>query len=226
MLKPKKRLVKAQLKEDQFVLYTAHAEAWFEMHRKEVFLGFGALVLVVAGVFLFNWSRSAANDSALFQELLARDALARSDLDSAMIKSDAILEDYSGTNSAAVASMVKGRVYEARGQFEDAEKTYQKVADSYSSNKYLGFGAYYALASIALGKSDYDKAGELFLKAASKYSDHFNAAQALLEAGKAYEKANKFPEAKRAYQKAIKDYPKSRATDTARDNLAKVEFMH
>jgi TolA-binding protein len=226
MLKPKKRLVKAKLKEDRFVIFTAQAEAWFETHRRELMYGAVAVVVVVAGIFVYNWSRTTAANNAMFDELLVRDAFARSDLDSAMIRADAIIEDYSGTNSAAVALMVKGRVQEARAQFDDAVKTYQQVVDDYSSNKYLGFGAYYALATIALGRLDYSKAGELYSKAADKYADHYNASTALLEAGKAYEKANKYPEAKQVYRKVISDYPKSRSTDTARDNLAKLEFMH
>jgi len=225
MLKPRKRLVKTQLKEDQFVLMTAKAEAWFELHRMKVLYGIVAVVVAVGLGLAINWSRTTAAKNATFDEMLARDAYARADFDSALIRADAILDDYSGTSSAAVALMLKGRIFEQRAQFDEAVKAFEAVIDDYSGEDYLAFGAYYALGTIAAGKSEFEKAAEYYEKAASKYSKHFNAPAALLEAGKAFDKANKSPQAKSMYRKILSDYSKSRAADAARDNLAKLEFM-
>jgi len=225
MLKPRKRLVKAKLKEDRFVIFTAKAEVWFEQNRRHVIYGAGGIIVVVALAVAMGWSKSNATKNAAFQELLARDAYARTDYDSTLIRANAILEDFSGTSSAAVALMLKGRVYEQRGQFEEAEEAFKQVVDDYSEHEYLAFGAYYGLAMIALGRSDWNNAGDIYAKAASKYPHHFNAAVALLEAGKAYEKANRYPQARVAYRTILTDYPKARSADAARDNLAKLEFM-
>jgi TolA-binding protein len=225
MLKPRKRLAKTKLKEDRFVIFTAQAEAWFEQHRKQALYGILALVVLLAAGIAFKLSKSSAEENASFQELMARDAFARSDLDSTLVRANAILDDYSGTNAAAVALMLKGRVYETRAQYDDAVKAYQDLVKDYGNREYLAFGAYYALATISIGKGDYEKAGDLYSQAANKYPSHFNASVALLEAGKAFEKIHNYPQAKAAYKKAISDYPKSRASDTARDNLAKLEFM-
>jgi len=225
MIKPKKRLVKAKLKEDNFVLFTAKAETWLENNRKEVLYGFSGLILVVALGFIFNWSKANSAKKAAFEELLARDAFARTALDSALIRSDVILEDYSGSNSAGVALMIKGRVFESRGELDKAVEVYEKAIDDFSGDEYIGYGAYYALGTIALGRNDFAKAAEYYDKAASKFSKHFSAPDALIEAGKAHEKAGHFAQAKSSYRKVLSEYPKSRSADMARDNLAKLEFM-
>jgi TolA-binding protein len=225
MIKPKKRLAKAKLKEDRFVILTAQAEAWFEKYRQEALYGVIGVIVLIGAVFAYNWSRQTTEQNASFDEMLARDAYARNDLDSALTRANAILEDYSGSNSAGVALMLKGRILEQRGQLDEAVKVFEEVTDDYSDQEYLGYGAYYALATIALGKSDYETAAKHFESAGSTYPKHFNAAVAYLEAGKAFEKAGKTTQAKSVYRKVLSDYPKSRSADTARDNLAKLEFM-
>ncbi len=225
MIKPKKRLVKAQLKEDHFIIFTAKAETWLEANRKEVLYGFTGIILVVALGFIFNWSKANSEKTAAFEELLARDAFARTALDSALIRSDMILDDFSGSPSAAVALIIKGRVFESRGEFDKAVEVYEKALEDYSEEEYIGYGACYALGTIALGRNDFSKAAEFFDKAAAKFPKHFSAPDALVEAGKAHEKAGKFAQAKSSYRKAMGDYPKSRSADAARDNLAKLEFM-
>lgn len=225
MMKPKKRLVKAKLKEDRFVIITAKAEVWFEEHRRPALYAVVALLLVAVAGIAIGWSKSAAEKSAAFAELMTRDAYARSDFDSALVNADAILEDYSGTTSAAIALMVKGRVFESRGQFDEAEKAFQELIDDYSDREYLAFGAYYALGTIAMGKSDYEPAAQYYEKAAAKHPQHFSAPVALVEAGKALEKARRYPQAKQIYRQVLSHYPKSRSADAARDNLAKLEFM-
>lgn len=224
MLKTKKRITKTKLKEDRFVLFTAQAETWIENHRKELLYGISGVILVVLLGVGFNWSRSNAEKNAAFEELLARDAFSRAALDSAVIRADVILDDYSGTSSAAVAQMIKGRVHEARGELEEAAACFEKVINDHSGEEYLAFGAYYALGNIALGQNDPDKAASYFEKGSSKYPNHFSAPVALVSAGKAFEKAGKFNQAKTAYRKVLSKYSKSRSADNARDNLAKLEF--
>ncbi len=225
MIKPKKRLVRAKLKEDRFVIFTAKAETWLETHRKEVLYGISGLILIVAAGFVFNWSKADTEKKAAYEELLARDAYTRAALDSALIRSDVIIDDYSGASSAGIALMIKGRVNEARGDFDKAIEAYEKVIDDFSNQEYVGFGAYYALGTIALGRSEYEKASEYYGKAASNFPKHFSAPDALIETAKAQEKAGHFAQAKTAYRKILSDYPKSRSADIARDNLAKLEFM-
>ena len=87
MIKPKKRLVKAKLKEDRFVIFTAQAEAWLEANRNIVMYGIAGIVLVVALGLFISWSKDSSEKKAAFAELLARDALARSALDSALYRS-------------------------------------------------------------------------------------------------------------------------------------------
>jgi len=225
MLKPKKRLVKATLKEDRFVILTAQAEAWFEQHKMRVIYASAGVLAIAVIAAALSWSRTNAIKQASLAELLARDAYARADFDSTLLKANAILEDFNGTPSAGVALMLKGRVYEQRAQFEEAEKAFEEVIDDYADSEYLAFGAYHSLGTIAHGKSDWLRAAEYFEKAGSKYPGHFNAPVALVKAGEAFEKAGKISQAKSAYRKVLGDYPKSRSADAARDNLARLEFL-
>ena len=225
MLKPRKRLVKAKLKEDKLLVFTAKAQRYIRQNRRSITFATVGVLVVVCGFAVYNWSQRAEAAEAALDELLMRDAYARGELDSVLVRADRILDDYPRTSSAAAALMLKGRVHESRGEYEEAIETYERLLRKHSGEKYLAFGACYALGTIYLGKDDLEQAADFYLKAANDYPDHFNAPNALLEAGKCLEKLSRYEQAKRAYHKIIAEYPKSRTVNRARQRLTGIEFM-
>jgi|GEM_PF-1201279 len=225
MLKPRKRLTKAQLKQDKFILFTAQAQAWLTQYQKYILYGFIGLIVIVVGVSAVAWSKSSSEKQASFEELLARDAYSRGDIDSALIRAEAIIEKYEGTSAAGAAWMLKGKIHEQRGEFEPAIKAFEHVASKYDDQEYLAFGALYAIGMIHYGEHEYVKAGEYFDNAVKRYPKHFHCPVALVKGGEAYERGLRYTDAKRLFQRVVTQYPKSRSADGARESLAKIEFM-
>jgi tetratricopeptide (TPR) repeat protein len=225
MLKPRKRLVKAKLKEDKLLTFIARAQAWATKSQKPLLYGVGAAVVLAAGFTAIRVSRVSAGKTAAYEELLARDAFSRGDLDDALNRANAIASDYSGTHSASVASLLQGRIYEQRGELDEAEKAYRKLLGEYAGDEYLGFGALIGLGAVAYGREDFIQAGEFYKRAADKFPHHFSAAEALLNAGRAFKKGGKLDEARRVWRLALSGYPKSRLAGEIRGELENVEFM-
>ncbi len=225
MLKPRKRLVKAKLKEDKLLIYTAKVQGFISRYQRQLIYGLAAVVVIGGVVITTLWSKANAQKQAAFEGLLARDAYMRSELDEAITRSDMILEDYTGTRAAALALMLKGRVYEQRGELDEAARAFQEVIDDYAAQSYFAFGAYYALGSIHYGRGEYVEAARFYREAAEHYPDHFNAPVSLVEAGHCLKKARRYEQAGRIFRRVMTEYPRSRSVDKARKDLEEIEFM-
>jgi len=225
MLKPRKRLVKAKLKEDKLVTRTAQVQAFVHENSSMITYVLLAVVALVAIGFAIGLSRASAERKATFVNMQARDAYGRGDLDETLTQANIILEDYPGTRSAATAMMLTGRVHEQRGEIPEAIEAFRKLIDKYDRNEYLSFAAYYSLGSIYYGQEEYQEAARWFSDCAARFPKHFNTPYSLLEAGRAYKKSRKYDQAKSVLRKILTDYPKSRAVAKAREELEKIEFM-
>lgn len=225
MLKPRKRLVKSKIKEDKLITYTVKSQAYAKENWKTLGYGIVAVIIIIVAIGMFSISKRSAETQSTFDEMMARDAYARGEFEETLTRIDGILEEYSNTNSAASALMLKGRIFQQSGDHAAAEEAYREVARKFSHEEYLCFGANISLAVIARGREDFSLAADKYLEAASKFPGHFNSPVALFEAGTCLEKISKYDEAKRAYSRILKDYPKSRSADKARNNLADIEFM-
>ncbi|MBM3328826.1 MAG: tetratricopeptide repeat protein [Calditrichaeota bacterium] len=225
MLKPSKRITKAQLKEDQFLLATARIEKWFETNRRTVLYALVGLLVLGGGLAAYTWSRASAQKDAAFAEMQARDAFSRADFDSAMILAEGVIENFEGTKAAASAWMLKGKIHEQRSEFVEAAKAFERITHKYAGEEYLAFGAHYALGSMDFGNREFEKAARHFDLAARNFPKHFNAPVALVKGGEALERLQKYDQARGFYQRVVSKYPKSRAADGARESLAKIEFM-
>ncbi len=225
MLKPRKRLIKAKLKEDKLVTRTAQVQTFVREYSSKIIYALIVVVAVAAIGVSIVLSRASAQKKAAFVGMQARDAYGSGDLDETLMQANIILEDYPGTRSAAVAMMLKGRVYEQRGEISEAIEAYRRLVDKYGKHDYLGFGAYYSLGSIYYGQEDYEEAALWFTDGATRYPKHFNAPYSLLEAGRSLKKCRKYDRARVVLRKVLAEYPKSRAISKARSELEEIEFM-
>lgn len=207
------------------LIFVAKAQTFAQKYQKHILYGIIALVIVIGGSAAAIWAKKSSAADAVFEELLLRDAYARNNLDETLQRADDIINRYSSTPSAAVAWMLKGRVFQQRGNYDLAEDSFNALIRNHSSEKYLGFAAHYALGNISYGKKNYLEAAQHYQRAASRYPDHFHAAPALLDAGISYEKSKRYEDAKRVYRLILTKYDKSRSVDGARRNLELLEFM-
>lgn len=225
MLKAKKGPKKTQVQEDKLFTATIKAQLWYENNKKNLLIGLVSIVvlgLIITGVM---WSKKSAAENSSFDELMARDAYSRADLDETVRLSDVLIEQYAGTHSAGVGLTLKAKVHQQRGEMTQAIELYNEVVSKYGKDKYLTFGALYSLGNIYRSQGRSAEAADHYQRAAIRYPDHFQAAVALVDAGQAYEKASKYEDAKRMYRLVVSKYPDSRSIDTARKNLTLLEFM-
>ena len=225
MLKPRKRLTRATLKEDKFVTYTSTVQSFIQKNYLRIVLSVSAFIVIAAVGGFISLSKSSSEKTAAFESFMARDAYGRGEFEEVMKHVNIILEDYPGAKAAASAMMLKGRVHEQRGDIDDAVEVYKNLTKKYSEHKYLGFGAHFSIGSIYFGQEKYEEAAQHFSRAASTYPDNFNAPYSLLEAGISYKKIKMYDKAKTVLKKIISDYPKSRAVSRARNELEEIEFM-
>ena len=225
MLKPRKRLTRAKIKEDKFVTYTQKTQSFLDEHGFKIIIGAITIVAVVVVALIINYNRASTESKSSFVGLQAREAYGRGDLDETLVHAKTILADYPGSKTAAVAMMLVGRVHEQRGELDDAIDAYKQLIDKYGDQEYLSFGAYYSLGSIYYGLGEYENAARYFSDGATRYPDHFNAPYGLFEAGRCYKKNRKYQKAKATFRLVMSQYPKSRAVDKARRELEEIEFM-
>ncbi len=225
MLKPRKRLTRAKIKEDKFVTYTQKTQSFLHEHGIRIVIGAIAVVVVVVVSLVIGYNRASTESKSSFVGLLAREAYSRGDLDETLVYAKTILADYPGSKTAAVAMMLLGRVHEQRGELDDAIDAYKRLIDKYGNQEYLSFGAYYSLGSIYYGLGEFENAARYFSDGASRHPGHFNAPYSLFEAGRSYKKNRKYQKAKAAFRLVMSQYPKSRAVDKARRELEEIEFM-
>lgn len=224
MLKPRKSLDKKALKEDKLLTLTAKIQDQLTRNWKPTLYAVLAVAALFGGYKYFDWSRKAKEGEAALMQLRARATYQNGNADEAMILLDSVLTEYSGTSSTDEALFLKGRIFQERGDFPQAEETFKKVI-SKVEDQYLGFAACYGMGTMAAGQKNYEEAARHFKAAATRFPRHFNAPVALVEAGECLRKISKYEEAKEMYKKVMKDYPKARAADDARNNLAELEFM-
>ncbi|MDI6803907.1 MAG: tetratricopeptide repeat protein [Bacteroidota bacterium] len=111
--------------------------------------------------------------------------------------------------------LLLGRIYHLTGQYEEAEKLFNKILMDYKGTPAA------ALANIELGLSsanagDYNKAIEYFKKVLSdKNADSGLKEKASLQIGIAYYKSNDFKNSSEQFEKFINNFPKSEKINQA-----------
>ncbi|MDP8237704.1 MAG: tetratricopeptide repeat protein [Candidatus Hatepunaea meridiana] len=225
MLKPRKRLVRAKIREDKFINYTDSVQSFIEKNSRRLLYAILAIVVVFGIGTIVTVLNASKEKQAAFEGLLARDAYGRGSLDEALTHINILLEDYPRTKASAEGIMIKARVHEQRGEITEAIVEYRKVIDKHSDQDYLAFGAFYSLGSIYFGQGEYEEAANYFSEGASSFPENFNTPYSLLEAGKSYKETRNYQKARGALLRIITEYPKSRAVSKARTELEEIEFM-
>jgi TolA-binding protein len=225
MLKPRKRLVKTKIREDKLLVFTARVQGFASRNQRPILYVVGGVVVVAAFAGILVTSKASAERKAAYESFLARDAYSRGDLNEVITRTNTVIDDYAGTKGAAMALMLKGRVHEQLAEYEEAIQVYEELIRKYPGNDYLAFAAHLALGAIYKGRGDFLNAGRNYTDAAIKYPGHFDAPEALLDAGKSYRRAGAYDRARRTLRLVLSDHPKSRAATRARTELEDIEWL-
>lgn len=170
------RITRSKLKTDQFALEVEHSVEYVTEHRKQV-IQYGVVAAVVAliawGIWYYRDRQHEARENELSaamdvmqapvapngpagQLFFTTDALKNAAAEKAF---KPIIEKYSGSDEAAVASSYMGAISTDEGKLPDAEKYFRQAADSGNKN-YASVGKL-SLAQVYLSEGRKDDAEKL-----------------------------------------------------------------
>jgi tetratricopeptide (TPR) repeat protein len=201
-------------------------EHWIEKHLTIVLSTVGALALVVAGYFGYQYwvsSQDAQAQKEMFQ------AVRYFEMDSLKLALNGdgnnlgflqIIDDYRMTDAGKLANFYVGAIYMQQSKFQPAIL----YLEDYTSNDLLVQARAYSLIGDAhMELKDFDNAVKYYNKAANHEPNKFFTPSYLIKAALAYEKLNQNDKAKDVYQKIIDTYFDSQEYQNARKFKARLE---
>ena len=211
------------------------ATSTIEKFKKEVgpvgFIGaiVGLLVLVVAsGLFFLDYRKDQRNIDAQNEIFQAQYYYENDSLDYALMGDGRnlglidIIDIYSGTEVANLASFYAGASYLKQRQYEQAID----YLEDFSSSEILVQGRAYSLIGDAyMELGNFSDAADNYEKAANTVDDEYFSPGYLLKASLAYEKGTDFTGAIASLDKIINDYSQSVQVAEARKQKSRLEVL-
>jgi tetratricopeptide (TPR) repeat protein len=216
MLTKRKKLSKKEIKEDKLVTTYYKAIAFFEENKNRLAMYAGILAVVILAIVLFMNNKKKNNeiagtelarvmniyDSGNYLEAIEGRAGTK------LIGLKKLVDLYGSTENGEIAKIYIANSYNYLGKLDDANKYYQ---DYSGSNKMFKATALAGQASYQAYKNNYEKAADLYKKAAFVTDTDVLNPEYLLQAGINYMAAGKNSDAKELFDKIKKDFPTSTA---------------
>lgn len=209
MLTKKKKLTKKEIKEDKLVEFYYKTQSYIVENKNKVLMYVGAFAVVVVAVILFLNYRSSRNEEAgkllsrvmdLYEQGAYLEVI-EGKQGTNLVGLKKIVGDYGSTENGETAKIYLANAYAFLGQYDKAFELYEDYGgsnDIYKAAALAGQAGYYA------NKEDYEKAANLFKKAANVSEINPSRPDYLLRAGINFMKADQKDEAKALFQ-IIKD---------------------
>jgi tetratricopeptide (TPR) repeat protein len=217
----RKRLSKKQLKRDRFVERTFDWAHWAETHRREMVGGVIALVVLLAGFFVYRDVSRGAEEEAARDYLMARQGYFAGNYQLAVSDLQGFLDRHGGTPYADDALLFLGESQLQAGQPAEAVTTLQELLDEHGSSP-LADNARRLLA-VAYGQAgQLERAVAMYREAIENAP--FDEQKLQLHASLAglYETQSRKEEAVAEYQAIIELQPEGPAADEARREIAEL----
>lgn len=209
MLAKKKKLTKKEIKEDKLVEFYYKTQSYIVENKNKVLMYVGAFAVVVVAVILFLNYRSSRNEEAgkllsrvmdLYEQGAYLEVI-EGKQGTNLVGLKKVVGDYGSTENGETAKIYLANAYAFLGQYDKAFELYEDYGgsnDIYKAAALAGQAGYYA------NKEDYEKAANLFKKAANVSEINPSRPDYLLRAGINFMKADQKDEAKALFQ-IIKD---------------------
>jgi outer membrane protein assembly factor BamD (BamD/ComL family) len=216
-LTARKKISHKEIKKDKLVTGYFEAKNWFDNpeNKKKVFIGVGAVVLIVAAVFLYLNNRKSKNEEAelklsavisLYDQEKYQEAI-NGDPATGITGLRQIVDDYGSTTSGETAKLYLGNSYFNLKDYDNALKSFE----DYSGDKsIIKASCISGVGAVWEAKGDMKKAAEYFEKSAKVGKDVVTNEENLFYAIRAYSTAGDKENSKRIYDLLKEDYPKSK----------------
>jgi len=184
MLKPKRKITKKELKQDEFLEFVVRAERFLRRNAKLLaYIGIGVVVVVAIGL-LMNSSRKHAELQAAAALGAAQSVYDQGQYQQVINQLQPVVQQYAGTKSAGISVFYIGSAYDRLGNDSTAARYYQQYLDRYDNDPLLGASALASLGMIEASRGQYDEAQTHFQQAIRRAPHRFMAHQYSLEAAR------------------------------------------
>lgn len=219
MLKPKKKITKKEIKQDQLLTAYAKTTSFYYEYKKYVNYAITALVVVVIAIVVYMNNRRANNEKAateLGKVFSIYDAGA-SDVrqyqvaingqpERGIMGLKTIVDNYGTTESGATARFYLANAYLHLGQYDEALRQFD---DFDGDSDLLRAAALAGMGSCYEAKGDYARAASSFERAAGIAANQTNTPDYLSAAARCYGLAGEKERAVTLYKRLKNDYPTS-----------------
>lgn len=206
MLKPKRRLTRKEMKQDKFVTFVAEATDFFNEYKQIITFGLIGIIALAAISYFMIKSRQDANLFVSGKLMRAVDYYNANDFDSAIPILQSIVDDYSGTSNAGVATYYLASSYYFKENYVEARKYYEQYQSDYGDNRYFMSGSHAGLGACYSVEGDKEAAAQSYEKAFQENPASFGAADYLFAAARNYIDVDKIPKAETLLQRIVDDF--------------------
>jgi len=201
-------------------------EEFLEKNKKMVMIVGGAIALIVAGYFLYNYWVTTQNENAqneMFQAIYYFEA---DSLDLAL-NGDGnnygfleIIDNYGMSDAANLSNYYAGAIYLKKGEYISAVEHLEKFS---SSDLLIQARAYGLIGDANMEMGNTEDAANSYMKAANYNTNEHTSPGYLMKAAVAYESIEDYSSALDCYDTIVKEYVKSSEYQNARKNKARLE---
>ena len=188
------------------------SEAFFDKNKKTILIAIAAVVLVIAGFFLYKAYVSGPREDKASTALAKGQEYFNNEMFDKALNGDGagyagfvkVADDFSGTDAANLANLYAGLCYAHLGNMQEAAsylENYDAADDAMVSPAAVG-----ALADVKASLGELDEAVELFKKAADKADNNTLSPQFLIKAGEILESQGKKEDALKLYEQIKAKY--------------------
>ena len=223
MLKPQKKISKKELKEDKFVKTMMETRAYIEENSRTVTLITAAVLAVIISVMLYNYfhAETLEKSSTLLGEAQVEyQNMSLAKAERLLVR---LMDEYSGTNSAAQGRFLLGNIYYQQNKIEAAKEEYLEVIDSYSGSDILTASGYAGYGACLEREKNYAEAAEYYTKARNSNKDFVDAADYLYLAALNYIQAEQYEDARNSLHELLDNYENSDRKSDAESKLILIE---
>lgn len=188
------------------------AETFWERHKRRILGGIGIVLVVVAGVGIYFWTKQ--NEAISAQRMLA-EAKETDDLAK-------VADEYPGTPAAAEALLRQGELAAQAGQWEASANAFRRFLELYpkhllAANALMGLGA----AQEALGRLP--EAEDSYKRVFEQHRQSHRAPEARLALGELLAAQGRQREAREVLEELMSVYPQSVWVQLARREVQALE---
>ena len=209
---PRKISKKHELREDKVVTFYARAWQYYHENRKLIYgilAGIVVIALAIVGyVYYLNQQSERANQLlgeivGMYEQGSYQEALDGADGRTGLLE---IADEYGNTDAGNLAHFYAADALYRLGEYDRALEHFEEFD---ASEDFIGASAIAGQAAVYENREDFVRAADLYRRAALHFENELSSPQYLLDAGRAYEQADRFADAQRMYEQIRDDYSES-----------------